>query len=90
MILEVIMEIIKNLLRAIFAVVPVLPTFSFLTNILTFFSNVILKGLHLLCFFIRPNTIIIGLGATSVLFVFKFTYFLVDWVVKKIPFLNIK
>ena len=38
----------------------------------------------------RPETLIIGFSTASVIFVFQYTYFLILWVAKKLPVVNIK
>lgn len=90
MIVSGILIIMGTLLKVIFSLLPALPTVSFLSTVLTFFNNTICKGIPLFCFFIRPSTLILGFTIASILFVFKHTYFLILWVAKKLPVVNIK
>ncbi len=90
MIFSVLLNLISLLIKLIFGLLPSLPQISFLTNILTFFNNTICKGLPLFCFFIRPSTVLTILPIALALFIFKYTYFLLMWIAKKIPFLNFK
>lgn len=90
MILKLLLNLLKTILFGAFSILPSLPQLSFFTNILTFLNNVIGKGLGLFCFFIRPNTVLMGLGISSALFVFKYSYGFLIWVLKKIPFLDVK
>ena len=90
MILAGLLNIIFAFLRLIFSILPGLPQFAFLSNILTFFNNEICKGLKLFLIFIRPSTVITALTIVIAIFVFKHTYGFIIWVVKKIPFLGIK
>lgn len=90
MIVSGILIILGSLLKSVFVLLPALPTVAFFTNILTFFNNTICKGIPLLCFFIRPSTLNLGLTLASALFIFKHTYFLILWVAKKLPGFNIE
>ena len=89
MILKLILNLLKTIIFGAFNIGPALPQISFFTNILTFFNNTICKGLSLFCFFIRPGTVTLALGVSTALFVFKYSYGLLIWILKKIPFLNI-
>lgn len=90
MIISGLLNLIFNILKLMFALIPSLPIISFLTNILTFFNNTICKGIPLLCFFIRPTTLSIAIPIAVALFLFRYTYFLIIWIAKKIPFIGVE
>lgn len=90
MVVSGILIILGKLLEGMFSILPALPQVAWLSTILTFFNSTICKGIPLLCFFIRPETLIIGFSTASVIFVFQYTYFLILWVAKKLPVVNIK
>lgn len=90
MILSALLNIIAVFLKLIFLPLPAIPQVAFVTNILTFFNNTILKGLKLFLIFIRPSTVVTAMSIAIVIFIFKHTYGFILWVVKKIPFLGIK
>lgn len=90
MIISGLLEIIFWLLKLIFSVLPALPPVTFLETILTFVNDILAQGIGLLCFFVRPGTLIMGLTLFIVIFTFKYNYGFVMWVMKKIPFFNMK
>lgn len=95
------MQIIDNLLNFLFDFlfiiiqllfgwikIPPLPTEIKLG--VNSFLDLIFNNLSLLVFFVRPTTLKIIIPLTIFLFSFKYIYKLTMWIIKKIPFLNIK
>lgn len=54
------------------------------------FLDLIFNNLSLFGFFVRPGTLRIIIPLSIFLFSFKYIYKLTMWIIKKIPFLNIK
>ena len=90
MIIEGLLNLIKTLLFAVFSWIN-LPAFpEGLTTSINTFIDLIFDNLTLLSFFIRPATIAIIVPALVILLNFDQVYKLTMWILKKIPFLNIK
>lgn len=90
MIIEGLLNLIKTLLFAVFSWIN-LPAFpEGLTSSINSFIDLIFDNLTLLGFFIRPATIAIIVPALVILLNFDQIYKLTMWILKKIPFLNIK
>lgn len=90
MIIEALLNAVKVLLKMVISVLPTLPAGAFLTNVMTFFNNTICKGLNLFCFFIRPSTVEWALTLAILIFAFHHVYGFTMWVLKKLPFLDMK
>lgn len=90
MIISTLLEMIFGLFKLVFNILPNLPPLSFLNTLLTFVNDILSQGIGLLCFFIRPTTLITGLTIFGLIIAFKYSYGFVMWVLSKIPFLNIK
>lgn len=54
------------------------------------FLDLVFENLTLLGFFIRPETLKILIPLTLFMFNFKWIYNLTMWIIKKLPFLNMK
>lgn len=90
MIIEGLLNLIKTLLFAVFSWIN-LPDFpETLTSSIDSFLSLIFDNLTLLGFFIRPSTITVAIPLLIVLLNFDDIYKLTMWILKKIPFLNIK
>lgn len=90
MIIEGLLNLIKTLLFAVFSWIN-LPAFpEGLTTSINTFIDLIFDNITLLGFFIRPATITIIVPALIILLNFEQIYKLTMWILKKIPFLNIK
>lgn len=61
-----------------------------LNNSINSFMNLIFDNLSLLGFFVRPRTLKIIVPLFIIVVNFKYIYKLSMWIIKKIPFLNIK
>lgn len=61
-----------------------------LKNSINSFLDLIFNNLDFLGFFIRPLTLKIVIPLLIFLFNFKYIYKLVMWIIRKIPFLNMK
>ncbi len=90
MIISAILELIFTALKLIFSILPNLPPVNFLETLLTFVNDILAPGIGLLCFFVRPSTLITGLTLFILIFSFKYSYSMIVWVLRKIPFLGMK
>lgn len=61
-----------------------------LKNSINSFLDLIFNNLTFLGFFVRPSTLKIVIPLAIFMFNFKYIYKLTMWIIKKIPFLNIK
>ena len=61
-----------------------------LENSINTFLDLIFDNLSLLGFFVRPITLKILIPLIILGITFKYTYKIVIWIVKKLPFINIK
>ena len=61
-----------------------------LTNSIDSFLDLVFNNLSLLGFFIRPATLKLVIPILIVLINFEWIYHLTMWIVKKIPFFNVK
>lgn len=90
MIIEVLLNIIKTLLFTVFGWINI-PAFpEELTGSIDTFLDLIFDNITLLGFFIRPLTLTITIPVLIILINFEDIYKLTMWILKKIPFLNIK
>ena len=90
MILETILNIIKILLQVVFGWINLPPFPEELTSSIDTFLDLIFSNISLLGFFVRPITLTIALPILIILLNFDDVYKLTMWVLRKIPFLNIK
>lgn len=90
MIISILLEMIFGAFKLIFNILPSLPPLTFLNTILTFVNDILVNGIGLLCFFVRPTTLLTGLTIFGLIIAFKFSSGFIIWVLKKIPFLGIK
>lgn len=68
-----------------------LPDFpSGLTGSIDSFLDLVFDNLSLLGFFIRPSTLKVVIPILIILINFEWIYHLTMWIVKKIPFFNVK
>lgn len=90
MIIQGLLNLIKTLLFAVFSWInlPVFP--ETLTSSIDSFLSLIFDNLTLLGFFIRPQTLMVSIPVLIILLNFDEVYKLTMWILKKIPFLNIK
>lgn len=90
MILEAILNLLKNLLFIVFGWIN-LPAFpEALTNSINSFLDLIFNNLNLLGFFIRPSTLTLSIPILIALLNFEKLYKLTIWILRKIPMLGIK
>lgn len=90
MILEAILNLLKNLLFIVFGWID-LPAFpEGLVNSINSFLDLIFNNLNLLGFFIRPTTLTLSIPILIILLNFEKLYKLTIWVLRKIPMLGIK
>lgn len=90
MILEAILNLLKNLLFIVFGWIN-LPAFpEDLTNSINSFLDLIFNNLNLLGFFIRPSTLTLSIPILIALLNFEKLYKLTIWILRKIPMLGIK
>lgn len=90
MILEAILNLLKNLLFIVFSWIN-LPAFpEGLTSSINSFLDLIFNNLNLLGFFIRPSTLTLSIPILIALLNFEKLYKLTIWILRKIPMLGIK
>lgn len=61
-----------------------------LKNSINSFFDLVFNNLSFLGFFIRPSTLTIVIPLILFIFNFKYIYKLTMWIIKKIPFINLK
>lgn len=90
MIIEAILNLLKNLLFIVFGWIslPAMP--EGITSSINSFFDLIFNNLTLLGFFIRPITLQIAVPVLIIILNFDKVYKLTMWILKKIPMLNIK
>lgn len=90
MIIETILNLLKNLLFVVFGWIslPAMP--EGVTNSITSFLDLIFDNITLLGFFIRPVTFGIAIPVLIIILNFDKVYKLTMWILKKIPMLNVK
>lgn len=90
MIIEMLLNLVKTILFAILSIfnLPSLP--SDLLDSLDTFLDLIFDNLSLIGLFIRPTTFKIIVPVALVLMNFEVIYKVSMWILRKIPFLNIK
>ena len=90
MIIESILNLLKNVLFTVFGWInlPDLP--ETLTNGLDTFLDLIFENAGVLGFFVRPLTITIVIPVVIIIVNFDKVYKLTMWILKKIPMLNMK
>lgn len=90
MILEALLNLIQLLLNVVFGWINI-PQFPVeLTSSIDSFLDLIFENLSLLGFFIRPVTLTVAIPLLIILLNFDKIYKLAMFIIKKIPFLNIK
>lgn len=90
MIIQVILDLLKNVLFTVFGWInlPNLP--DELLNAVDLFLDLIFDNAGVLGFFIRPITITITIPVVIIILNFDKLYKLTMWILKKIPMLNMK
>lgn len=90
MIIEMILNLLKNLLFVVFGWInlPAMP--AEITGSINSFFDLIFDNLTLLGFFIRPLTLQIAIPVLIIILNFDKVYKLTMWILRKIPMLNIK
>lgn len=90
MILEAILNLVKNLLFICFGWINI-PAFpEGLSSSIDTFLNLIFDNITLLGFFIRPATLTIVIPILIILLNFEEVYKITMWILRKIPFLGLK
>lgn len=90
MILEAILNIVFTLLQFVFGWINIPQFPDQLTNSIDSFLDLIFDNLNLLGFFIRPITLTVAIPILIILLNFDQVYRLTMWILRKIPFLNMK
>lgn len=91
MIVEAFFNLVYIILNGILALLDVLPEFpSTLVNSIDSFFSLIFDNLSLLGFFVRIDTIKVIIPLYLVVYNFEYIYKFIMWIVRKIPFLNLK
>lgn len=87
---DTIMEFLYNIVQIVFGWIN-LPDFPLdLTNSINSFLDLVFDNLSLLGFFIRPTTLKLVVPLLLIVINFELIYKLVMWIVRKLPFVNIK
>lgn len=89
MIIELILNLLKTLLFAVFSWINIPQLPADITSSLNGFIDLIFDNLTFLGFFIRPTTITLVIPILIILINFDKVYKLTMWILKKIPMLNI-
>lgn len=90
MILEALLNLIQLLLNVVFGWINIPQFPESLTSSVESFLDLIFENLSLLGFFIRPMTLTVAIPLLIILLNFDKIYKLAMFIIKKIPFLNIK
>lgn len=92
MLVEILLKLVFGILNLILSVIPDLPAFdqSIIDGISNYLSLILMNGYDLLTLIIRPSTLNITIGVLIIIFSLEPAYHLVMYILKKIPFLNIK
>lgn len=90
MIIEMILNLLKNLLFVVFGWINLPSMPSEITSSINNFFDLIFDNLTLLGFFIRPITFQIAIPVLIIIINFDKVYKLTMWILRKIPMLNIK
>lgn len=91
MILELLLSAIKGLLNLVVSLLPSLPELpdAFTGNLDTIFEF-LRSSLGLFYFFIRPSTVMLALPISLAIVNFEHIYRFSMWIIRKIPFINVK
>lgn len=90
MILEALLNLIQLLLNVVFGWINIPDFPTELTSSVDSFLDLLFDNLSLLGFFIRPITLTVAIPLLIILINFDKIYKLAMFIIKKIPFLNIK
>ncbi len=91
MILSGLLNLILKLIKGLFSVLPTIPSVpDGLWNSIDKFLDLIFNSWNLFTFFIRPSTINLVLPIAIAITYFEEIYKGIMFIVKKIPFINIK
>lgn len=88
--LNFVFELLFVIIQLLFGWINIPPIPSEIKNSINSFLDLIFNNLTFLGFFIRPTTLKILIPLCIFLFTFKDIYKLTMWIIKKIPFLNMK
>ena len=89
-ILNFVFELLFVIIQLLFGWINIPPFPASLKSSINSFLDLIFNNLTFLGFFIRPTTLKIAIPLCIFLFNFKYFYKLTIWIIKKIPFLNMK
>lgn len=91
MILEVVITTITLLINYIFEILPNIPNVpADVSTAISQFLNLIFDHLGLIGVFVPLHHVYILATLCIVLFTFEYSYYLILWVIKKIPFLGME
>lgn len=91
MIIESILNLLKNVLFTILDILPDIPEFpASLESSINIVMNTIFSSCDLLDCFIRPATIRIMIPVLLIIWNFDLIYSITVWILKKIPFVGIE
>lgn len=87
---SILMDWLYNIVRFCFSWINIPPFPVELASSIDSFLGLIFNNLSLLGFFIRPVTIRIVVPILLIVINFELIYKLVMWIIRKLPFINIK
>lgn len=83
-------DLLFMLIQILFGWINIPPFPEDLKNSINSFFDLIFNNLTFLGFFVRPTTLKIVIPLIIFIFNFKYIYKLSMWIIKKIPFINMK
>lgn len=92
MIIELMLNLVLSFIDLIFSILPDVPTIPIdISNTITSYIDLIItNGIGILNIIIRPTTMQIAIIIIIFINSFEYIYSIIMWVVRKIPFINLK
>ena len=92
MLTGIFLKIVYSIVLWILSFLPLFPSVNAdtLQSIYSYLDLIIVNGMSLFYFFIRPSTFKICLDVVSFVFIAEPTYKFIMWLLRKIPFLSIE
>lgn len=90
MIIEAILNLLKNVITTVFGILPSIPKFEEASSSITSFFDLIFQNATLLDVFINVNTLKICVPIIIVVWNFEHIYNVTLWIIKKIPMFGVE
>ena len=92
MLTGIFLKIVYSIVLWILSFLPLFPSVSLetLQSIYSYLDLIIVNGMSLFYFFVRPTTFKICLDVVAFVFIAEPTYKFIMWLLRKIPFLSIE